>query len=195
MGYLLINCSVGDLFDFSHQVCNHNDCCCFYHCILKTENDKISEFKLKSFLSDKTHSEEFINFLCYLTTYKFNKKNLFYNIKNHSWFENKNKINTNKIYVTLSELLQLCKNMEIRDNQFNKEKKTFESLIESVTLILTTAKGYFDFHFINKLEQIFTSDIINYDMEELSNNFQSINKEEMINMLKNVFNIFLNNKN
>jgi hypothetical protein len=143
LGLVLFYSVIGgnEIIDFSQYMCSHHDnkqnlaCCCFYHCLEKSENEKL-EYKIKlTNLITKSYSSELVSFLCELTSYSLNTNVLTKNkIKNHKWLMN-SETKDKEVLLNLEELLKVSNLMSNKPSFIKLEK-----LCENISIVLPSCK-------------------------------------------------------
>lgn len=174
LGYLVLNCALGvvELEDLSQYQCTHfnkeNKCCCFYHCLIKSETNGI---KIANLI--KNYSDQFVNFICLLTSYSFEELP---KTKNHPWLNN-TEYKQEEIIINLLELLKasyIC-------NNFRKLSTIkIDRLADNISLLLPTFKDFY------KTKENIFNQISESNLNELSNDL-TIDKENLINKLKPIY--------
>ena len=191
-GYLLIKCALGgiEINDLSQYTCEHLDkenvlCCCFYHCIEKYEIENNSKkIKIVNLINNKLFSQDFINFLCDLTSYHFDIDYI-NKIKNHNWLNTSYK--NENILINITELLKVSNTInKISDSgtlKYSISNLKIEKLIENISLILPAYKNYY-----KQIDPIQFMKIFNSisDLEELSNGL-NLDKEVIIQKIKPIY--------
>jgi hypothetical protein len=189
LGVLLMNLAVGNLIEhinWSTYNCEHEyKCCCLYHCIQLFE--KNNKFKLTNLISEQRFSQEFIDFLCYITGFSYSKKVSFKSLRNHHWLLTAAKDN---VLVSLQELLSISRDyFNRKDYLHNKTNKRFQSFCESITLVLTCCDNYNKHFGINSSEHIF-NEANEKNLLELSYEM-GVDKDTLVTKLKPLYdNIF-----
>lgn len=201
LGFMLLNCALGGLEfeDLQTYQCEHIDknneniftCCCLFHCINKYESslpDK--KLKLTNIINTTNYSEEFISFLCYTTSYKFDKNFTFHKIKNHDWF----KTDSEKILISMDEVLKLSKDYYLKNDYLinkNNANRRFEKFCESLINVLSLSDNYFKYMNITNSDAIFSN---HYNIDELSSEL-GVTKDNLMNKLKSIYDNLFENKN
>jgi hypothetical protein len=190
LGLLLINCAVGgilDTFDFTTFTCEHDmKCCCLYHCIETFENNKGMKHGLTSLISkNQRYSKEFITFLCLTTTYSYNKRISYKQLKNNDWLLS---ASNDKVYLNLNELLGISKAYHSRKDPLGINKqhnKRFQSLCDNLSLVLSCCDNYFKHYGIKSSDFIF-NESNEKNLIELSNEM-GVDKETLAQKIKPIF--------
>lgn len=196
LGYMLIHCLLGDFYilDFVNYICKHgnNDCCCYLHCIIKSQNESKSKIKLENLINEQLYTKNLIDFICLCTSYKFDKSFALNLIKKHKWLIEDSHDN-NKVNISLHELLKLSKDYNFKNeylilnNIHNNSTRRLEKLIENISVILPYTQEYYNQNNIRNFDQILNSQC---DIEELSFEL-GVDKDTLISKLKIIYdNIF-----
>jgi hypothetical protein len=178
LGYLIFNCAIGaiELEDLSLYSCTHKDkCCCFYHCLIKSESNGIMIANLI-----KNYSEEFIKFICCLTSYSFED---LYKIKNHPWLSN---LEAKQDYITIN-LIELLQASYVCNNFRKQSIIKIDRLADNISLLLPTFKDF------DKMKDNVFSQISETSLNELSIDL-TVDKEILISKLKPLYDKIFKNK-
>lgn len=185
LGVLLMQAAIGgiSIIDYNSYECNHNQCCCLYHCIELHESTIKNKFKLTNFINKNKFSQNFIDFLCLVTSFNFCKSFSISKIRQSKWITEKGK---HQLEIGFDELMKLSKDFNHKPNLLGQETpmRRFDKLCETISLMLSGCDGYFRHNDISSSNTIFTYN--NTDIEELSKE-TGIEKEIVVNKIKPLF--------
>jgi hypothetical protein len=216
LGYMIMHLCLAnfhELLNLNNYTCEHDNdnimienegkkessCCCFYHCVERSEENAKSKIKMTSFINKNIFSESFVEFLCITTSYKLDKTFSFNKIKNQPWIHsvklgsNKkvlsvtNTINKSGVMITFEEFLILSKAQNLKKENMsinNNSLKRFERICDNLSLILTNCEHFFKYLEIKNLDLLF--DRYSQELSDLSLEL-GVGHDVLINKLKDIY--------
>lgn len=218
LGQLLLYSVLGgyELIDLSSYECLHSrpeNCCCLMHCYFKyeTENKKHFKLKLSEMFKKFGLSFNFENFICTLTSYKFDKNLSIEILKEHFWLseiknkkyqKNKNlkerEDNSNvnfqqyiskNLIIESKEVFKLSNEINSKGSVINNGhvlSKKYEKFFENFNNILPKSINYFKHYNYNNFLQILNkNEHLDYIAKEMN-----LDKDYMLNRFKTLFDNF-----
>lgn len=197
LGLILLDCSLINISSFLDYLlnyeCSHNKdqgCCCFYHCIVKYEKEDANcpkKLKISKFINEVRFSKEFINFLCYSMSYKYNPNISYKLLREHIWLiaedDSGNFDTQNRIILELEELIKISNSQKIQKeiNSIKYEELNLSKLCYKISQKLPKCENFFRRSLLDNYDGFKESSFIKDDVktfEELAEFFQK-DKDEL----------------